>query len=128
MCKYESHAEMVGRLRNLEYRYGKQGLAQVGTVGKSVQGRELVYIKIGKNVTGRRAIGKPMFKYVGNMHGDETVGRQLIIYLAEYLLQRYGRNRRVTQLIDHTEIYLMPTMNPDGFATAKEGCSKGLFG
>ena len=63
------------------------------------------------------------------MHGDETVGRQLLIYLAEYLLQQYGRNSRVTRLVDNTEIYLMPTMNPDGFAIAKEGCSgAGILG
>ena len=64
------------------------------------------------------------------MHGDETVGRQLLIYLAEYLLQQYGRNSRITQLVDNTEIYLMPTMNPDGFATAKEGClfNNGILG
>lgn len=26
-----------------------------------------------------------MVQFVGNVHGDETLGRQLIIYLAEYL-------------------------------------------
>ena len=60
------------------------------------------------------------------MHGDETVGRQLLIYLAEYLLEQYGKNSRITQLVDNTEIYLMPTMNPDGFAHAKEGCNSGF--
>ena len=50
----------------------------------------MVYIKISSNV-GRRSLLEPMFKYVGNMHGDETVGRQLLIYLAQYLLSNYGR-------------------------------------
>ena len=69
-------------------------------------------------------------RYVGNMHGDETVGRQLIIYLAEYLLKQYGQNKRIRQLVDNTEIYLMPSMNPDGFANAKvgTGCGGGLLG
>ena len=62
MCRYESHDEMVAKLRNLENRYGRQGLAKVGSVGKSVQGRDLIYIKISRNATGRRTTGEPMFK------------------------------------------------------------------
>ena len=69
-------------------------------------------------------------RYVANMHGDETVGRQLMIYLAEYLLQNYGRSNRIRQLVDNTEIYLMPTLNPDGFANAQvgRGCGGGILG
>ena len=55
------------------------------------------------------------------MHGDETVGRQLIIYFAEYLLKNYGNETRVTDLVDTVEIYLMPSLNPDGFANSLEG-------
>ena len=55
------------------------------------------------------------------MHGDETVGRQLIIYFAEYLLKNYGKQKRVTDLLDTVEIYLLPSLNPDGFASSLEG-------
>jgi len=64
-----------------------------------------------------------MFKYVGNMHGDETVGRQVLIYLAQYLVNEYGSNPRVTRLLDTTEIYILPTMNPDGYEVSRPGCN-----
>jgi len=92
----------------------------------------MAYIKISKNVNKRDHL-EPMFKYVANMHGDEAVGRQMLIYLAHYLLQNYGRNPRVTRLVNNTEIYLMPSMNPDGYEISNPGCSTfgglgGLFG
>jgi carboxypeptidase D len=50
-----------------------------------------------------------------NMHGDEAVGRELMIALSEYLAKSYGKNERITNLLDTTEIHIVPTMNPDGF-------------
>ena len=49
-----------------------------------------------------------MVKYVGNMHGDETVGREVLLALAEYLVKNYGAVNRVTELLDSTEV------KPDG--------------
>ena len=47
---------------------------------------------------------RPMVKYVGNMHGDETVGREVLLALAEYLVRNYGVVDRVTKLLDSTEV------------------------
>ena len=44
-----------------------------------------------------RELGKPMFKWVANMHGNEVVGRELVINMAKYLLTNYGKDERVTK-------------------------------
>jgi len=109
---YTHYEELQQLLQSLEQKY--PNLARVFSIGKSVKGRELLVLEISENVH-KRNLGEPMFKYVANMHGDETVGRQLLIILGQYLLDQYGKNDRITQLVNQTDIYLMPSMNPDGF-------------
>ena len=89
MCGYQSHEEMVERLERLQTRF--PNLVRVGSLGKSVRSRDLVYAKLSENVA-QRGRGEPMFKLVANMHGDETLGRQMLLYLAEYLALHYGKD------------------------------------
>ena len=42
---------------------------------------------------------KPMVKFAANMHGDEAVGRELMLALSEYLAKNYGNDNRVTRSV-----------------------------
>lgn len=109
---YASQAEIEDTFARLAKQFPEN--AQVETIGRSLEGRPLILLHIGQNMRQRNLL-TPMVKYIGNMHGDETIGRQLMIYLAQYLLYNYHSNLEVAQLVNSTDIYLMPTMNPDGF-------------
>ena len=49
------------------------------------------------------------------------MGRELVIFLAQYLIKGYGKLDRITFLVNNTDIWLMPSLNPDGFEMAQEG-------
>uniref|UniRef100_A0A672JK26 Peptidase M14 domain-containing protein n=1 Tax=Salarias fasciatus TaxID=181472 RepID=A0A672JK26_SALFA len=116
--RYYNYVDLTERLQSLAQRYPH--IANLSSIGRSVENRELWVMRITKDPTGDTP-GRPKFKYVGNMHGDETVSRQVLVYLVEYLLAKYGEDPRITELVDHTDIYIMPSMNPDGFEKSIEG-------
>uniref|UniRef100_A0A4W3IJ27 Carboxypeptidase D, a n=1 Tax=Callorhinchus milii TaxID=7868 RepID=A0A4W3IJ27_CALMI len=102
-------------------------IARLFSIGRSVQNRSLWVMEI-SSAPGLRVAGKPKCKYVGNMHGDETVSRQVLVYLIEYLLGRYGPDERVSRLVNGTDIYIVPSLNPDGFEKSVEGDCDGASG
>lgn len=122
---YHHYDELAKFLHDMETQY--PNIAKLHSIGKSVQNRELFAIQITDNINEVEA-GEPMFKYVGNMHGNEAVGREILIYLIQYLLENYGKDDRVTKMINDTNIYIMPTMNPDGFEEARLGDCVGVRG
>ncbi|XP_023938075.2 carboxypeptidase D isoform X2 [Bicyclus anynana] len=121
--KYTKYEDLVTLFDNLETSYPDR--AKVYSIGKSVEGRQLLVIQITEGVK-QVAADRPSFKYVANMHGDESVGRELMIYLAQYLLLNYGKDDRVTKLVNTTDIHLMPSLNPDGYEASKEGACESL--
>ena len=114
---YIHYDTMETLLRNLAKQF--PSLAKLHDIGSSVENRTLWAIQITDKVDETEP-GEPMFKYVGNMHGNEAVGRQILIYLAQYLLQGYGVDDRITKIVNSTNIFIMPSMNPDGFEKAHE--------
>ena len=115
--KYMSHDELTEFLQKLVRQHPQ--LAALHSIGKSVEGRDLWALELRSNVTAERPLGMPMVKMVANMHGDETVGRELLIFMSQYLLNNYGTVDRIARLLNKTDIFLMPSMNPDGYMKSK---------
>lgn len=116
--KYYNYVDLTNLLQSLAQKYPH--IANLSSIGQSVEGRELWVMRITKDPN-MDTPGKPRFKYVGNMHGDETVSRQVLVYLIEHLLTKYEEDTRISELVNTTDIYIMPSMNPDGFEKSLEG-------
>ena len=90
------------------------------SIGKSLQGRDLWVFEFRNGATTEpRPIGMPMMKYIGNMHGNEAVGKEMLIYLSHLFLTEGDSDPRLQKILNTTSLHIMPTMNPDGFERAK---------
>lgn len=122
---YYNYELLTTFLRNMTETYPQ--ISKLHSIGKSVEGRDLWAIEISDAID-TVELSEPKFKYVGNMHGNEVVSRQILIYLIQHLLENYQKDDRVTKLVDSVDIFIMPSMNPDGFEKASEGDCNGIKG
>ncbi len=57
---------------------------------------------------------KPVFFLMANIHAREITTPELAMRMADWLLDGYGQDADATWLVDHHEIWIVPTANPDG--------------
>lgn len=60
-------------------------------------------------------LGKPDVKYVGGIHGNEAVGRELLLHLIQYFVTNYHTDSYVKWLLDNTRIHILPSLNVSEF-------------
>ncbi|MEX0798407.1 MAG: M14 family zinc carboxypeptidase [Bacteriovoracaceae bacterium] len=107
---YPSFDELTSFLKNMAAK--RPDIVKLVSLGKSVEGRDLWMMKISDNVQVDEV--EPEFKYISSMHGDEITGRELMRFFIEDIVNNYGQDKRITRLVNNTELFIMPSMNPDG--------------
>jgi len=92
-------------------------ITKMYSVGQSVEGREL-YVMVISDSPNKHKPGNPEFKYVSTMHGNEVVGKELLLNLMQKFCDNYGKDEKMTGLVRSVRMHFMPCMNPDGYEKA----------
>lgn len=88
-------------------------LCTLEPVGKSGEGRDIWAVTMTNSATGC-ASSKPAFYFDGNHHAGEVTGSMISMYTVKYLLENYGKDERVTRVLDRFAVYAIPRISPDG--------------
>ena len=85
--RYHNYEQLTDELINLTKKYSNL-LSLYKLDGITHENRFLWVMKISTDKENRADL-KPMVKYIGNMHGNEVVGRELLLAFIEYLAFTY---------------------------------------
>ncbi|CAN1731086.1 Carboxypeptidase SOL1 [Linum perenne] len=99
-------------------------ISRIYSIGKSVNGVPLWVIEISDKPGEEEA--EPAFKYIGNVHGDEPVGRELLIRLANWICDNHMKDPLARSIVENIHLHILPSINPDGFALKRRGNAKNI--
>lgn len=86
-------------------------VARLITIGKSLEGRELYGVRLSANP---QLDSLPTTIFMGCHHAREHLSVEVPLMLAKHLASQYGRDERITRLLETREVWIVPMINPDG--------------
>lgn len=114
---YYSYDQLTDLLEQLQSHY--PDIFFYHSIGKTYQSRGIWLAKISDNVTIDE--DEPEILFMGGVHGHEKPGYQVVIYTIKSILENYSAynvnqsfTARIRSIINNTELYFMPMVNPDG--------------
>ena len=91
------------------------GIAKLVTIGRTHQGRNIVALKVTRRARTTRDGRRPATLYAAAQHAREWIAPEMVRRLAHHVVDGYGRDAALTDLVDSTELWFVPVANPDGY-------------
>jgi hypothetical protein len=83
------------------------------SVSPSIGGNGIKWVKISDNPDNQEA--EPQLLYSAIHHAREPMSLHQLIFYMWYLLENYETNPEVKSIVDNSELYFVPVVNPDGY-------------
>jgi carboxypeptidase T len=90
-------------------------IVQLTQYGTSQRGRPLYVLKISDRV--QYDEDEPEIMLTSATHGDELITVEVVLALIDELIAGYGKDPRLTAMVQERELFFIPVVNADGFAT-----------
>jgi hypothetical protein len=90
-------------------------LVRTQVIGRSVQGREILAVRVTGGAPQVPDGARPAVLYVGLQHAREWISGEVTRRLLRSVVEGYGVDPDTTRLLDTTELWFIPVANPDGY-------------
>ncbi|MDT9694628.1 M14 family zinc carboxypeptidase [Streptomyces sp. P17] len=91
------------------------GLTKVVSIGKTVNGQDILALKLTKNAKKSQDGAKPSVLYMSNQHAREWITPEMTRRLMRHYLDNYQTDKRIKKIVDTTELWFVLSANPDGY-------------
>ncbi|MFF5387564.1 M14 family zinc carboxypeptidase [Streptomyces sp. NPDC013012] len=91
------------------------GLTKAVSIGKTLKGQDILALKISKGAGRSEDGSKPATLYMSNQHAREWITPEMTRRLMHHYLDGYGKDERITRIVDTTELWFVLSANPDGY-------------
>jgi murein tripeptide amidase MpaA len=108
---FYSYDEIRSFLEKTEKEY--PDLVSISSIGKSYEGRDIMLATLTNKKTGPDN-EKPAYWIDANIHAGEVTGSAVALYTISRYTQEYGRDERITLLLDKYVVYVVPRISVDG--------------
>ncbi|GGM32368.1 hypothetical protein GCM10011608_16160 [Micromonospora sonchi] len=109
-ANYHDYAELIAVVNQVVADH--PSIARKISIGRSYEGRDLVAVKISDNVAVDE--NEPEILFNSQQHAREHLTVEMAVYLLNLFTDNYGSDSRITNLVNNREIWIVPTVNPDG--------------
>ncbi|HVW34992.1 MAG TPA: M14 family metallopeptidase, partial [Acidimicrobiia bacterium] len=90
-------------------------LVQTELIGRSVQGRDLLAVRVTGGVRQVPDGARPAVLYLGLQHAREWISGEVTRRFMLSMIDTYGTDPETTKLLDTTELWFLVVANPDGY-------------